>query len=109
MNERLTFGIVGGYCATGRAAAFEIWKFGAGDIVIGGIDRRLVPGEDTIDIVTFDEPPAYICYLRIQLPGSYFGGTGQLRYYVPQQMLASFHARSAGSNPVSDLRKALGA
>jgi len=38
MNERLTFGIVGGYGATGRAAASEIWKSGAGDIVIGGRD-----------------------------------------------------------------------
>ncbi len=38
MNERLTFGIVGGYGATGRAAASEIWKSGAGDIMIGGRD-----------------------------------------------------------------------
>ncbi len=38
MNERLRFGIVGGYGATGRAAASEIWKSGAGDIVIGGRD-----------------------------------------------------------------------
>jgi len=38
MNERLTFGIVGGCGATGRAAASEIWKSGDGDIVIGGRD-----------------------------------------------------------------------
>src|SRR5271166_5712399 len=38
MNKRLTFGIVGGYGATGRAAASEIWKSGNGDIVIGGRD-----------------------------------------------------------------------
>jgi saccharopine dehydrogenase-like NADP-dependent oxidoreductase len=38
MNERLTFGIFGGYGATGMAAAFEIWKSGAGDIMIGGRD-----------------------------------------------------------------------
>jgi hypothetical protein len=38
MNERLTFGIVGGYGATGRAATSELWKSGAGDIVIGGRD-----------------------------------------------------------------------
>jgi saccharopine dehydrogenase-like NADP-dependent oxidoreductase len=38
MNERLIFGIVGGYGATGTAAASEIWKSGAGDIVIGGHD-----------------------------------------------------------------------
>jgi saccharopine dehydrogenase (NAD+, L-lysine forming) len=38
MNKTVTFGIVGGYGATGRAVASELWKSCAGKILIGGRD-----------------------------------------------------------------------
>jgi shikimate 5-dehydrogenase len=43
MNEHVTFGVIGGYGATGRAAVSELWKSGGGEIVIGG--RDMVKGK----------------------------------------------------------------
>jgi saccharopine dehydrogenase-like NADP-dependent oxidoreductase len=36
MNRTFTFGIVGGYGATGRVVASELWKSSEGEILIGG-------------------------------------------------------------------------
>jgi short subunit dehydrogenase-like uncharacterized protein len=38
MNRALTFGIVGGYGATGRVVVSELWKSSEGKILIGGRD-----------------------------------------------------------------------
>jgi short subunit dehydrogenase-like uncharacterized protein len=38
MSRTVTFGIVGGYGATGRIVASEIWKSCDGEILIGGRD-----------------------------------------------------------------------
>lgn len=38
MTEKATFGVVGGYGATGRVVVSELWKSSAGRIVIGGRD-----------------------------------------------------------------------
>src|ERR1700690_3657868 len=38
MSRTATFGIVGGYGATGRIVASELWKCCAGEILIGGRD-----------------------------------------------------------------------
>lgn len=38
MSSTATFGIVGGYGATGSVVASELWKSSAGDILIGGRD-----------------------------------------------------------------------
>jgi saccharopine dehydrogenase (NAD+, L-lysine forming) len=38
MSGSVTFGIVGGYGATGRMVAFELWKSCDGEILIGGRD-----------------------------------------------------------------------
>ena len=38
MSKNLTFGIVGGYCATGRMVASELHKSDDGEILIGGRD-----------------------------------------------------------------------
>jgi saccharopine dehydrogenase (NAD+, L-lysine forming) len=38
MSRGVTFGIVGGYGATGRIIASELWKSGDGEILIGGRD-----------------------------------------------------------------------
>ena len=38
MTQPLRFGIIGGYGATGRVVASELWKSGAGEIRIGGRD-----------------------------------------------------------------------
>jgi saccharopine dehydrogenase (NAD+, L-lysine forming) len=38
MNRTVTFGIVGGYGATGRRVASELWKSCPGEILIGGRD-----------------------------------------------------------------------
>ena len=43
MSRSFTFGIVGGYGASGRAAVSEIWKFCNGEILVGG--RDLAKGE----------------------------------------------------------------
>ena len=38
MSRTVTFGIVGGYGASGRIVASELWKSCAGEILIGGRD-----------------------------------------------------------------------
>lgn len=38
MNRTVTFGIAGGYGATGRIVASELWKSSSGEILIGGRD-----------------------------------------------------------------------
>jgi hypothetical protein len=38
MSRDITFGIVGGYGATGRMVASELWKSSDGQILIGGRD-----------------------------------------------------------------------
>jgi saccharopine dehydrogenase-like NADP-dependent oxidoreductase len=38
MSRTATFGIVGGYGATGRIVASELWKSCNGEILIGGRD-----------------------------------------------------------------------
>jgi len=38
MNHKITFGIVGGYGATGRVVVSELWKSCHGEILIGGRD-----------------------------------------------------------------------
>jgi saccharopine dehydrogenase-like protein len=38
MNQTITFGIVGGYGATGRVVASELWKSCDGEMLIGGRD-----------------------------------------------------------------------
>jgi hypothetical protein len=38
MSPKVISGIVGGYGATGRVVASEIWKSCAGEILIGGRD-----------------------------------------------------------------------
>src|SRR5438045_4149961 len=43
MSSRVTFGIVGGYGATGRIVASELWKSCEGEILVGG--RDLVRGK----------------------------------------------------------------
>ncbi|MGO9124202.1 MAG: saccharopine dehydrogenase family protein [Terriglobales bacterium] len=50
MSGTVTFGIVGGYGATGKMVASELWKSGNGEILIGGRDpakgRALAAGFD---------------------------------------------------------------
>jgi HEAT repeat protein len=72
------------------------------------VESQLLPNEETIDVVSFDRPLDGIQWLRLQLPGSHFGGTGQLRFQISDEMLATVLARSTGSKAVSHLRKALG-
>lgn len=38
MNQRVTFGVVGGYGATGKVVVSELWKSCQGEILIGGRD-----------------------------------------------------------------------
>lgn len=38
MDYKITFGVVGGYGATGRVVVSELWKSCNGEILIGGRD-----------------------------------------------------------------------
>jgi saccharopine dehydrogenase (NAD+, L-lysine-forming) len=44
MSQTVTFGVVGGYGATGRVVASELWKSGDGEILIGGRDLAKARG-----------------------------------------------------------------
>jgi len=48
MSGTVTFGIVGGYGASGRAVASELWKCSAGNILIGGpnLDKATALAEE---------------------------------------------------------------
>ena len=58
--------------------------------LVGRGDRLvLTPGREVDEVLVYPVPPAGVDYLRLQLPASAFGGTGEIRFQIPRSMIAT--------------------
>jgi HEAT repeat protein len=67
--------------------------------------QSLHPGHRTQDFLVFESPLENIEFLRLELPASVFGGTGQLRLEISKTMMLLNLAKSKGPKAISELCK----
>jgi hypothetical protein len=53
----------------------------------GRVAKGLFPGRSAEEVLLFEPPTASASYLRLELPGSAFGGTEPVRFQIPQAMI----------------------
>jgi HEAT repeat protein len=67
----------------------------------------LAPGKTASESLFFEVPPGEVEYLRLELPASAFGGTGQLRLHLPKDYLLVTAPGLRGGKALPELRQAL--
>jgi hypothetical protein len=66
-----------------RRATFDL-----GTRVQGQVSSESIhPGTSVEDVLVFEQPLDRISYLRLELPASAFGGKGQLRFQIPNDVI----------------------
>jgi hypothetical protein len=62
--------------------------FGLGTTVVGRVNQESIhPGKTVDDVLVFEEPLANADVLRLGLPASAFGGTGEIKFEIPKSMI----------------------
>jgi HEAT repeat protein len=93
-------------------AACKRVTFGAGALATGQVESASVaPGASVQDLLLFEPPADATRPLRLELPARNFGGTGQVRFAIPREMVREGTTRvpvvDVGARSVPDLAKAL--
>jgi HEAT repeat protein len=73
----------------------------------GNAQEVVPPGGAATDVLAFDVPRPPVDYLRLELPASAFGGTGQLRLQLPREMILFKAPRLLGEGAIGELCHAL--
>lgn len=64
-------------------------NFGFGTEVVGGVQstESIYPGKEVEDVLVFEAPIDATEYVRLELPAANFGGTGNIRLQIPNDMI----------------------
>ena len=70
------------------ANSYKRMSFGMHEPVARNERASIYPAKSLTDVLVFEPPVSQVQYLRLELPGDNFGGSGMIRIQIPAAMLS---------------------